>query len=171
MAVDREKLYPYSNKLLEIFNRLEETIPSCYAGAGPFGMCMYCPLENGMKLNFTVDPYIDFGSTVKNPEKIDSFTVTFVVYTSNGESTHEMTSEEVDKYLQSKPIDDEKICSILKEMAGYEVVLDRNEYFEAHSALVDRERREAFPEIEEALPTSKKNATKSRKSSQKDMCR
>lgn len=171
MAIDRKKLTPYDNRLLEIINRLEETIPSCYAGVSPYGMCINCRIENGLNLNFTVDPYIDYGSTVRNPEKVNSFTVSFVVYTEDGKNVNIISGQDLDEYLQNKPITDEKICSVFKEMAGYTVKLDRKEYFEAQSALADRERREAYSEIEETSLPKKSKSAKVRKASRNNIDR
>lgn len=136
---------PAGNRLIEAFIKAEE-ISDGRVDYSPYGLGMNSRLPNGAYLNFTVDPYIYYKSTIPNPEDIEIFTVRFVAYTEKrtpeGLMAAFLTNEEVETLLEPTDSRTRQICDGVKEMNGLELILSRKEYMEAEGVICERERLE-----------------------------
>ena len=133
-----------SNRLIDAFIKAEDA-SNGRVGYSAYGPCLTSALPNGVHLNFTVDPYIYFGSEIQNPQDIETFTVRFVAYTAKqtpeGLVAVHLTNEELDTLLEPMDSKLRRQCDATKELNGLALVLSGKEYFQAESFACERERQ------------------------------
>lgn len=131
------------NRLIDAFIKAME-ISGGSVRFSPYGPGMDCHLPNlpdGVQLGFQVEPYIYFGSEIQDPDQVETFTVQFFVYTQ--EITDKeviptfLSSEEIERLLDPKDEKMRRVCEGLKEMNGFTLELNRQEYMEAEDVTCD----------------------------------